>query len=181
MRRTTELLAGIALLAACGGDPIANRTTATEPGTTANQTSVASLPKELDPLRKLTAPFREFEKAKAAGWSTQITPCLTDAAGAGAMGLHYGNTTLIDGSVKVDEPELLLYEPQPSGALRLVAVEYIVPVSAWTDPNPPRLYGRDFHVIAAFQVWALHVWLWKSNPSGMFQDWNPNVTCAAAS
>jgi hypothetical protein len=28
-----------------------------------------------------------------------------------------------------------------------------------------------------FDVWALHVWVWKHNPSGMFADWNPQVSC----
>ena len=23
----------------------------------------------------------------------------------------------------------------------------------------------------------LHVWLWKHNPSGLFAEWNPSVTC----
>jgi hypothetical protein len=37
---------------------------------------------------------------------------------------------------------------------------------------PPRIEGAG--------IWALHVWLWKHNPSGMFADWNPNVTCKYA-
>jgi hypothetical protein len=31
-----------------------------------------------------------------------------------------------------------------------------------------------------FGVWALHVWLYRDNPSGIFADWNPRVSCAAA-
>jgi hypothetical protein len=27
----------------------------------------------------------------------------------------------------------------------------------------------------------LHVWVWKHNPSGMFEDWNPTVNCDHAS
>ena len=105
---------------------------------------------------------------------------MVDPGGAGGMGYHYGNTTLINGSVAVDQPELLLYEPEKNGRMRLVAVEYIVPLSAWTSPNPPRLFGRDFKVNQAFQIWGLHAWVWKHNPSGMFADWNPTVTCEHA-
>jgi hypothetical protein len=105
---------------------------------------------------------------------------MTDPAGMGGMGFHYGNPSLIDGSVRADSPELLLYEPDEHGRLRLVAVEYIVPLSAWTSPQPPRLFDRDFRVNEAFQVWALHAWVWKENPSGMFADWNPNVSCPTA-
>ena len=28
--------------------------------------------------------------------------------------------------------------------------------------------------------YALHVWLWKSNPAGLFAPFNPNVSCAGA-
>jgi hypothetical protein len=43
---------------------------------------------------------------------------------------------------------------------------------------PPRLFGQDFKVNAAFGIWALHAWVWKDNPSDIFADWNPVVTCA---
>lgn len=55
---------------------------------------------------------------------------------AGGMGFHYGNTDLIDGNVQVDQPELLLYEPQADGSLELVAVEYITPTTS-TPATPP--------------------------------------------
>jgi hypothetical protein len=28
--------------------------------------------------------------------------------------------------------------------------------------------------------YELHAWLWKLNPRGLFDDWNPRVTCAHA-
>ena len=28
--------------------------------------------------------------------------------------------------------------------------------------------------------YSLHAWIWKHNPAGMFEMWNPNVTCPAA-
>ena len=28
--------------------------------------------------------------------------------------------------------------------------------------------------------YAMHAWIWKNNPLGMNNDWNPNVTCAYA-
>lgn len=178
MKRTAYLLVGIALLAGCGGPAVTG--TAANPQfrtATASRALGAAVDQDIATLRRATAPFHQLGTAMAAGWSAQITGCLTDPAGAGGMGFHYGNPALIDGSVQVDQPELLLYEPEKNGQMRLVAVEYIVPVSAWTASAPPRLFGRDFHVNAAFQVWALHVWAWKDNPSGMFADWNPLVTC----
>ena len=61
---------------------------------------------------------------------------------AGGMGFHYGNTDFIDGNVQVDQPELLLYEPQADGSLELVAVEYIIPYNFHPrDAAPPVLFG----------------------------------------
>jgi hypothetical protein len=126
-------------------------------------------------LRAVTAPFHDFQTAVDAGWGTQITNCFSDPQG--GMGYHYGNTALIDGVVDALKPELLLYEPQKNGKLRFVAVEYIVPFTAWTSAAPPRLYGQSFHRNEAFGLWVLHVWHFRNNPRGMFADWNPRVTC----
>ncbi len=41
----------------------------------------------------------------------------------------------------------------------------------FTYNGAPNRYG-----IPAF--YALHVWAWRSNPDGVFADWNPNVSCA---
>lgn len=27
------------------------------------------------------------------------------------------------------------------------------------------------------RLWVLHVLLWKDNPAGIFEDWNPAVLC----
>jgi hypothetical protein len=75
------------------------------------------------------------------------------------------------------EPEILQYEPQTNGRLRLVGTEYIVLLS-FDRPDP--LFGQEFHANEAAGVWALHVWNWRQNPSGMFEDWNPKVSCENA-
>jgi hypothetical protein len=181
MRRLAQLLAGIALLSGCGGDPTATPTAADiqSRAVTASQASLgAAVNRDLTALRRATAPFHRFAAAGAAGWSTQITPCMTDPAGAGGMGFHYGNTALIDGSVSVDQPELLLYQPEKNGRLRLVAVEYIIPYTFHSrDAAPPVLFGQKFVQVDDFQLWGLHAWVWEENPSGIFANWNPRVTC----
>jgi hypothetical protein len=40
--------------------------------------------------------------------------------------------------------------------------------------------GQQFRVNSAFGVWALHAWVGRDNPSGVFADWNPRVSGAAA-
>ena len=142
--------------------------------------AAAGAEREVAQLRALTARFHQFETAAKAGWGTKITECLSNP-GVGGMGYHYGNTTLIDGVVDAQQPELLLYEPQKNGKLRFVAVEYIVPFTAWTATEPPKLYGQSFHRNEGFGLWVLHVWHFRNNPSGIFMDWNPEVSCQFAS
>lgn len=199
MRRTTQLLVGIVLLSGCLGEQIPTETThmrqegvPSEPPTTpVAATQVGTIPpaaspvlgadvnRDLAALRRVTAPFQRFKNATEAGWSVQITPCMTDPAG--GMGFHYGNPAIIDGTVHVEDPELLLYEPQQNGRLRLVAVEYIIPYTARSrDATPPVLFGQEFQRNDVFQLWGLHAWIWKHNPSGMFANWNPEVTCEHA-
>ena len=186
MRRTAQLLAGVALLAGCGGERIPTETAArAQPQVVANRESGegdhddrGSIRRDLATLRRVTAPFQQFSKAKAAGWSAQITPCMVDPGGAGGMGFHYGNTALINGSVSVDKPELLLYEPERKGKLELVAVEYIIPYTFHArSAAPPELFDQKFTRNDTFQLWGLHVWLWEENPSGLFASWNPRVNC----
>ena len=43
--------------------------------------------------------------------------------------------------------------------------------------------GQHFHFVGSPNrygggaFYELHVWAWKHNPSGMFADWNPTVSC----
>jgi hypothetical protein len=158
MRRAAHLLTWMALLAGCSD-------------------ATSSQNRDLATLKQVTGPLRSFDAAISAGWGTKITSCMADAT-AGGMGFHYGNTAYIDGTVQVDKPQLLLYEPQANGSEQLVAVEYIIPYSfhARSD-TPPVLFGQQFKQNDTFGLWGLHVWAWKTNPSGLYADWNPNVNC----
>lgn len=186
MKRAAQLIAGIAFLAGCGGEKVPTETTSSiqAPSVVANRQESggedkSDVAKDLAALRQVTAPFHNFATAKHAGWSAQITPCMTDPGGAGGMGFHYGNTSLIDGVARVKEPELLLYEPEKNGNLRLVAVEYIIPYNFHSrESAPPELFGRQFQRNDTFQLWGLHAWVWEGNPSGVFANWNPRVNCA---
>jgi hypothetical protein len=188
MRRIAQLVAGIALLGGCGEKVPTETTAQIEPQAVASRESgdgedngSGSLRRDLATLRRVTAPFHSFKKAVAAEWSTKITDCMTDPNGAGGMGFHYGNTELINGTVSVDKPELLLYEPEKNGRLSLVAVEYIIPYSFHgREKAAPVLFGQKFKQNDTFLLWGLHVWVWKENPSGIFASWNPRVSCKYA-
>jgi hypothetical protein len=140
----------------------------------------AAADRDLAALRALTAPFHDIKTAEAAGWNVQLTGCMENPP-AGGMGYHYANTAYIDGTAEVTKPQLLLYEPEKNGSMRLVAVEYVIPYSFVPATAPaPMLFGQKFHQNSAFQLWGLHAWVWEHNPSGMFADWNPNVSCTYA-
>jgi hypothetical protein len=135
--------------------------------------------KQLAELRQATAQFHNFDKAVEAGYSVAITPCWEHRT-LGGMGYHYGSPSLIDGTVSLLEPEALMYEPGPNGHMRLVGMEYIVPIDAWQGASPPTLLGQEFHPHSFLPIYKLHVWLWRDNPRGMFADWNPKVSCKHA-
>jgi len=142
----------------------------------------ASTESQIAQLRRLVAPFHDFDAAVQAGWATQITPCL-EAPGLGAMGFHYGNLGYIQDGGVVDllQPELLLYEPEKSGKLRFVGVEYIVPFADHpASAAPPTLLGQPFAQVPEFGVWGLHIYVGRENPSGIFAPWNPKVSCEHA-
>ena len=55
----------------------------------------ASAASQIAQLRRLVAPFHDFDAAVRAGWAAPITPCFTSAdlpsqPGTGAMGIHWG-------------------------------------------------------------------------------------------
>jgi hypothetical protein len=136
---------------------------------------------DLAKLRAATADFHKLENAQAAGYG--LVPGLDhcfDNPGVGAMGYHYINTDILDTTVDPLKPEAMVYAPGPNGQLKLAAVEFIVPAEAWDaegNPELPSLYGHSFHLNESLGVYVLHAWVWKNNPSGMFEDWNPKVSC----
>jgi len=137
-------------------------------------------------VRRATARYRDVQVAINEGW-VPGTPCVS-GPNSGAMGVHFVLPPRIgDGEANADEPEALIYEPLRNGALRLVGVEFIIPVDAWTSkhPNagPPSIDGHLTHLVGAPNryglpsFYELHVWAWENNPDGNFADWNPLVSC----
>jgi hypothetical protein len=140
----------------------------------------------VDKVRKATARFKDINAALAAGF-VQGTPCVS-GPDFGAMGVHFVLPARINAAVlKADQPEALIYEPLPSGALRLVGVEFIILANVWQTENPtagpPALEGHLMNFIDAPNryglpaFYELHVWAWEHNPVGSFADWNTHVTC----
>ena len=136
-------------------------------------------------VRQATTRFKDVEEAKKAGYGL-LHGCVSNTQ-EGAMGVHFANGDLVgDGELDAKHPEALLYEAK-NGKMQLVAVEYVVIADAWNAKHqaPPVLMGQLFNYssspnrygLPAF--YELHVWAWQSNPSGVFADWNPGVSCEA--
>jgi hypothetical protein len=152
----------------------------------------AGLQYELAQVRRVTARFHRVEEAMAAGYELGwvngsgtriITGCVSNPT-AGAMGYHYFNEELMaDNAVDALEPEVLVYASAPDGGLKLVAVEWVVRGPQSNPPGvtePPSVLGMDMHILVPFpgpDFYIKHAWIWMQNPSGMFADWNPEVTC----
>lgn len=131
---------------------------------------------QLQSLRLATAPYHSLDNAIEAGWTEDLTGCLSSPAG--GMGHHYVDWNIFfDNQVDPLRPELLVYAPTPSGGLRLVAVEYLVFASSLGTAPVPELFGQTFHFNPVVQAWVLHVWLWQGNRDGLFADWNPAISC----
>lgn len=127
--------------------------------------------------KKATAKYHNVQKALADGF-VQISPCVSHPT-LGTMGYHYANIErVLDPAVNPEAPEVLLYIPNEKGNLRLVAVEYVVPLGL--VPEPPVLFGQVFHTDPEpLNQYSLHVWIWRNNPSGIFAPFNPKLSCPA--
>ena len=155
------------------------------------------LKRQLAEAKAATAKYNDIDAAKADGYFqvTQFIP---------GIGLHLANLRIPANTFDPAKPQILLYQPDASGDLRLVGVAYQF---VHTNDTPPVGFagGSDvwhYHsnlcfvrggsvTIAkddasckavgglAFQAqtaWLLHAWIWKANPNGVFTEYNPRVT-----
>ena len=122
----------------------------------------------------------------------------------GAMGLHYINPELLQitgteprvngNSTHTDftRPAILLYEPQADGSLILLGIENLVWVEAWEavgNTKAPMFMGRKWDRMVDDPAtdgdeahgfmphYDQHVWLYRENPTGILNPFNPSVTC----
>jgi hypothetical protein len=127
-------------------------------------------------------------------------------AARGAMGIHYFRPDLLGitepPSPRVNgngthtdflKPAILIYEPQADGSMQLVAVENLVFAAAWRaagHTRPPSFHGVTYDAMIDDPKTELdeahmfaphfdrHVWLYRDNPNGIFNPYNPAVSCA---
>lgn len=134
-------------------------------------------------IKQATAKYHNLDAALADGYEI-LFDCTVNPNNPGeAMGQHYINFGLKDDIVELDKPEVLMYEPQANGTMKLVGAEYVIFAEDWTKSEPPEFLGQEMHyktsvgVHPAGPFYEVHAWVWKDNPNGVFADWNPDVSC----
>lgn len=136
-------------------------------------------------VREATKQYLDINNAIAEGYG-QFLGCVS-GSDHGAMGIHYVNFSLLNGTIDARHPQALIYEPV-NGQMKLVGVEFIVDQATWLKNNnnaPPVLERQTFLLIDApnrygvpAPFFELHVWAWRDNPQGDFVDWNDHVSCS---
>ena len=104
----------------------------------------------------------------------------------GAMGVHLLNMGNVGPKLDPAKPQVLIYEPV-NGKLKLAAAEWFMPVQV-AGGKAPTIFGQtlsgpmDGHqpiMPKELRHYDLHVWLWKTNPKGVFTSTNAAVKCPA--
>ena len=125
-------------------------------------------------VREATFRYHDLNNATRDGYvpagGCAMSPPFVPASQAGGMGYHYVNFALMQKPFEANKPTGLLYEPTSEGGLKLVGVEWIVPVicngQPWmgtgvpndpsnpppfasgtcfpTPSNPPQIFGSKF-------------------------------------
>ena len=124
--------------------------------------------RELAQARSATAKYHDFERADAEGY--EFLHCIP------GEGLEYVNWSLVDCNFDIEHPEALHYIMEGNN-LRLVGVEYVVPVTCTTTP-PEGFTGSDdvweFEA-EGLPIWAVRAAIWFPNPEGTFAEHNPRI------
>ena len=134
-------------------------------------------------LRRSLAPYADVQRALADGF-IPVSECTESPEG--GMGVHFLNPARAMAPVNASEPALLLYSPTADGGFELIGAEWFqadADQDLSTDGDRPSLWGRPFegpmtgHSPVMPVHYDLHVWLFDSNPDGVFAPWNPSVSC----
>jgi hypothetical protein len=173
--RHVAVLATAVALAACADEPAGPQTQPTAGA------QFAALPvranEAIATLQRVTARYHHLDAAIADNF-VLLHPC-ENRPGEGPVGIVYVNfDRLLDGVIDPQSPDALIYEPSSNGKPKLVGAEFAIPYAM--APQAPSFLGTTFQPEDEFGVWALHAWIWRANPEGMFAETNPRVSCGEA-
>ncbi|MGH7469325.1 MAG: hypothetical protein ACRENP_15340 [Longimicrobiales bacterium] len=185
LRQALFVIAAVGVVAGCSDEP----PLAPEPQPVAQEMEpaiaeqaarvpAAEAARAIATLMAATVRYHNLNTAIADGF-VLLHPC-EERPGEGPVGtvyVHMGR--LVDGKIDPAKPDALIYEPsqRKNGRPQLVGVEFAFPYSMWSGQEPPKFLGNSFQPEDEFGVFALHVWVWKFNPEGLFAESNPRVSC----
>ena len=152
----------------------------------AGEGKLPALPPGLEKVRAKLEKYRDPIKAVHDGYFSTLG-CVQYPDG--AMGVHFLNPSLIGPVPDPSSPQVLMYMPNESGKLRLVAVEWFIPLATGIKGHP-QLFGQLFEgpmeghiplIPKKLHHYDLHVWLFEENPAGLFSHSNPKLNCMGKS
>ena len=147
---------------------------------------------ELESVRKLLDKYNDPIAAVRDGFYSSLG-CISYPNGVvdgsmkypkGAMGVHFINMGNVGPKLDPSKPQVLIYEPV-GDKLKLVAAEWFMPTQL-ANGTAPTIFGQTLGgpmeghqpvMPAELHHYDLHVWLWKTNPEGVFSPTNPAVKC----
>jgi len=119
---------------------------------------------QLNIARRAVCKFRRLENALDEGYVDTGLPCIP------GQGYHFIKNSLV-GTTDIRDPSVLMYDKDGN----LNSPEWVAPLEGF--PTPPSIFGEVMHADDDLGLWIQHVWVWKLNPNGVFEDINPDVTC----
>lgn len=164
----------------------------------------------LQQLARQLEPYKDVNYALSEGYRRAIPHCESSPAGAmgihyvrgDLLGLPPGPPVpgqRVNGTgtyTGTNPPALLLYfdDASVAGGKRLAGIELLVFAEAWHAANkqPPKYRGREYNYMADdpsttqdeahnfMPHYDLHIWLFDHNPSGLYAQWNPALSCSTA-
>ena len=124
---------------------------------------------ELQQAKIATARYNNFDNAIADEY-VDINVIVPE------MGYHYLKLANLDATFDFAKPEILVYNKEENGRMKLVALEYAVPISLSPNAPPSGFTGTaDNWSVYQGTLWTLHAWVWEYNPDGVFNPTNPLV------
>ncbi len=131
---------------------------------------------DIPAVRAATAKYKDLNAALADQY-VEFYRC-TEQPGVGTMGQHYANLQLVgDPAVDPLRPEVLVYSPKRGGGYKLVAVEWVTFQEGLTILGQPMDTVPAGNRYMPDKFYAKHAWIWQANPKGLFEQWNPSITC----
>ena len=189
--RSTALLATlvIALLTIAPTSPLAAQKQQGAAATGGNAAAIAAVRAALDKYKDPVVAIRDGYLSTVGcidfpgGTTEHAAQGMTMNYKPGAMGVHLLNMGLVGPKLDSTKPQVLLYEPV-GDKLVLTGAEWFMP--AQLSKTAPTMLGHQLMgpmeghapiMPAELHHWDLHVWLYKTNPNGMFEPTNPAVKC----